>query len=102
MHNEKVENQQSIMGLTTAAQEVPLWDKCSIEQKIERLRQEAINARRNQGWQAERINRTDNQVHRLDNHQHGADGTVLIRPRDAERLYAEVGQGIGGGYDPLA
>jgi len=92
---------QNVLGISAAVPRQP-WAECCIEEKLERLREEAINARSNARWHAERLNRTDNQVNCLDNHQHGADGTVLIRPRDAERRYVEVGQGIGRGYDPLA
>jgi hypothetical protein len=78
------------------------WDACSIEQKIERLRVELLNQREQTRWAQKRWSHIENQLRRLDSHQHGLDGTVLIRPRDVDAGYGECWQGITGSYDPLA
>jgi hypothetical protein len=88
-----------------AAQEAPqTWDKCSIEQKIERLRVEILNARHSTRYQYERFARIENQLQRLDTHQHSSTGEVLISLRNAESVYGLAGaaQCSGSIVDPLA
>lgn len=78
------------------------WAEIPIEQKLERLQEELLGARRDRRWQYERFARIDEKLRHLDSHQHGNGGTVMVRARDMQRGYGEAGQAISGGFDPLA
>jgi hypothetical protein len=78
------------------------WTDCGIEAKLERLRNEILGARHAVRWNNERHARNEEQLRRLQHHQHGGDGTVVIRVQDIERGYGECGQSLTPGFDPLA
>jgi hypothetical protein len=84
------------------AEATKTWAECPIEQKLERLREELMGNRQQRRWEQERFGRVDEKLRHLENHQHGTDGTVMVRTRDLERGYAECGQAISGNFDPLA
>lgn len=84
-----------------AAEQKP-WAEAPIEQKLERLRDELLAARQMRRWEHERFGRIDEKLRHLEFHQHGGDGTVMVRARDLERGYGECGQALSGGFDPLA
>lgn len=78
------------------------WNECSIGQKIERLRGELINARERAIWISQNFTHIESQLRRLDNHQHGSNGVMLVTIRNAECGYGAAGQAIERQYDPLA
>jgi hypothetical protein len=77
------------------------WAECSADERVERLREELLGARHQRRWEQERFGRIDEKLRHFEHHQHGTDGTVMVRTRDLERGYGEAGQAIKGGYDPL-
>lgn len=79
----------------------PPWADCSIEQKIERLRVEVMNTRQFQKWNRNHFEGIETRLGLFEHHQHGIDGTVLVRPRDVERGYGVTGA-VENIYDPLA
>ena len=91
--------QQKLEAETAA--HVP-WAKCSAEEKLDRLREELLAARHLRRWEQERFGRIDQKLRHFEFHQHGTDGTVMVRARDMERGYGECAQQIAGGFDPLA
>jgi hypothetical protein len=78
------------------------WAECGIEEKLDRLRNEIMDARRAVRWNNDRHARNEEQLRRLQHHQHGGDGTVVVRIQDLDRNYNECGQPLQGGFDPLA
>lgn len=88
--------------LATHAEATKSWAECGIEQKLDRLREELIGNRRQRRWEQERLARVDEKLRHFEHHQHGTDGTVMVRTRDLERGYGECSQAISAGFDPLA
>ena len=78
------------------------WTDCGIEEKLERLRNEIVGARHAVRWNNDRHSRNEEQLRRLQHHQHGGDGTVVVRVQDIDRGYGECAQQIAGSFDPLA
>jgi hypothetical protein len=78
------------------------WSECSSDEKLERVRQELLAARQQYRWEQERFGRIDEKLRHFEYHQHGTDGTVMVRARDMERGYGLVGQSLKEVFDPLA
>lgn len=78
------------------------WAECTAEQKLDRLRNELLQARTQSRWVNERFARIGNKQQLFEYHQHGVDGAVLVRPRDVERGYRVCTESIKGVFDPLA
>lgn len=89
-------------GTPEYAERTKPWAECGIEQKLERLRNEIMEARHAVRWNNDRHARNENKLHLLEQHQHGADGAVMVRTRDIERGYGEAVGQIKGSFDPLA
>lgn len=77
------------------------WNECTEAQKLDRLRDSVREMRQSFRWVNDRFGRIETMLNRLEYHQHGGDGTVLIRPRDAERGYGVV-EAAQQAFDPLA
>ena len=78
------------------------WAECTAEQKLDRLRDELMGARHMRRWEQERFGRIDEKLRHFEFHQHGIDGTVMVRARDMERGYGAEAQSIKSAFDPLA
>lgn len=79
----------------------PSWAECPIEQKIERLRVEAVNDRHERRWILQRIVRCEQSLRKLDHHEHSKDGRVMVSITSVENQ-GDVAMRIEGNYDPFA
>lgn len=77
------------------------WNECTEAQKLDRLRDSVREMRQSFRWVNDRFGRIENMLRRLEHHQHGGDGTVLIRPCDAASGYGVV-EDAQQAFDPLA
>jgi hypothetical protein len=91
--NEKLRNEPSTQP----------WDSCSVHEKFERLRLELRSLRQASHWNSESISSLNQRIRCLEYHQHGADGSVLLR---VTYLQGSCGQAVGQSavntFDPLA
>lgn len=63
--------QQEFVGVAGMAMREKFWDEKSVEEKLEVLRQEAI-------WQHNMLQRIASAAHRMEEHSHATDGTLMV------------------------